>query len=294
MLVGSSIMLEPLLAALELGAIAAALHARRRSGSLRWPVITGLIIGVAALTREIGLLLLPTACLLVWGPKPRLSRRSLAAPLAIVAAAAVVVLPWTARNAKEFGRFIPVTTASGLSLAGTYNQTSYDSKGPVAPWIPAQVDPAIQRAIARHPGLDEAEFDAVLRKEGLKFMADHPGYVVKASVWNFARLFDLDGGDQSRSVAKFIPYRPGLLRIAMHASWLLWAAAVVSLAMPRVRRRLPWQLAIFPLLAITTFAVMSGNIRYRASIEPMAVVLAAALIGTAASSRAPKSMRSSG
>jgi 4-amino-4-deoxy-L-arabinose transferase-like glycosyltransferase len=276
-LYGTSLMLEPLLVTLELAAIAAALEHRRQPRGILWPVAAGVAIGLAVLTREIGFCLLPGVVLLVWVVRPRWSRSALQAPVAVLVAAAVVILPGTARNAVEFHRFVPVSSSSGIALAGTYNQSSYDSTDPVAPWIPALVDPGMMALVAAHPGADEAEVDALVRDEALRFAAHHPAYVAKAAVYNVLRLFDLDGGKQSRLTAQYIPYRLGLVRLSMYASWLLWALAVAALLVGAVRRRIRWELVLFPALFLANLALLSGNMRYRASIEPIAVVLAAAL-----------------
>jgi len=276
-LYGSSLMLEPLLMVLELSALAAALQHRRNPRGLRWLIAAGAAAGAACLAREIGVALVPAIALLLWTDRPRWRRRALVAPAVVVLAAVAVIVPWTIRNAVQFHRFVPISTSSGLALAGTYNETSYENHVMQAQWIPALTDPHLKALVAQHPGIDEAELDALLRSEGLHFMADHPGYVAKAMGYNFVRLFDLDGGDQSRFAAQYWPYPKDLLRLGMHVSWVLWALAVVALSVRDIRRRLSWELAVFPILAIVFLAILSGNIRYRASIEPVPVVLVAAL-----------------
>src|SRR5215217_1823093 len=108
---GGSLLSETLFCALMLAATAAALADRRAGGDRRWLVVAGLICGLAVLTRS-------------------------NAPALIIAIAALVVAPWTLRNAIELDGFAPVTTEAGSALAGTYNDaTRRDPEWPAA-WVP--------------------------------------------------------------------------------------------------------------------------------------------------------------
>ena len=109
-LFGASLVSEPLYAALETAAMAAALRARReRHHPLGWALATGALGGAAALTRPAGLVLLP-ALALVALPRARAGRARLGAALAVVLAGVAVVTPWTVRNARVLHAFVPVST----------------------------------------------------------------------------------------------------------------------------------------------------------------------------------------
>ena len=77
----------------------------------------GVLVGLAALCRPGGLMLIPAftlAILLVtrdWG-------RSLRMVIVLGIAVAMIVLPWTYRNYRLFHEFVPITTNGGLSLWG--------------------------------------------------------------------------------------------------------------------------------------------------------------------------------
>ena len=73
----------------------------------------GALFGLAVLTRETILYLLPLAALWLARSAPR---RRLAPAMALLVVAAAVVAPWTVRNWKQFGAFIPVSTGGGLNL----------------------------------------------------------------------------------------------------------------------------------------------------------------------------------
>ena len=272
-LFGSGLQLEPLLAALLLGSLACALQHRRQPMGLLWPLAAGVALGLAVLTRETGLVMLPVVAWLVWprGQQPR----PWAAPTLLVAVAAAVVIPWTVRNAVVLDAFVPVTTSGGYTLAGTYNQTSMDDPQNPGVWIPPERDPAMLKAVLALDHPDEVDLDQSLRHEAIDFAVDHPGYVVTVVFWNAVRLFDLKGPQHALFYGQFLPYPPDLTRAAVYASWLLGVAALVGLATRSVRRAAGAVLA-FPLMVTVVLCFVSGEIRYRAAIEPFTVMFAAA------------------
>lgn len=93
--------------------------------SPRSAAAAGVLFGLAVLTRETVLYLLPLAVL--WLARGRKERRiAPAATLLIVTLATVA--PWTARNWIQFGAFIPVSTGGGLNL---YQGNAEISRGQV-------------------------------------------------------------------------------------------------------------------------------------------------------------------
>jgi hypothetical protein len=103
------------------GAIERTLAADAR-GSRGTAAIAGLLWGLATLTREISLYLVPIVALWLLRPPPGDARRPGPGPGgwsragALVLATVVTVLPWTIRNAVVFRAFIPVSTIGGLNL----------------------------------------------------------------------------------------------------------------------------------------------------------------------------------
>lgn len=74
--------------------------------------LAGLLFGLAVLTRETVLYFLPLAALWLAWRRPGGARRG----AWLLAAALVVVLPWTLRNYRVFGAFVPVSTSGALNL----------------------------------------------------------------------------------------------------------------------------------------------------------------------------------
>jgi 4-amino-4-deoxy-L-arabinose transferase-like glycosyltransferase len=81
--------------------------------STRAAAVAGLLFGLAILTRETLLYLLPIAAL--WLGFAR-GGKGKAMAAALIVAAFLTVVPWTVRNWIQFNAFIPVSTGGGLNL----------------------------------------------------------------------------------------------------------------------------------------------------------------------------------
>ena len=96
------------------------------AASWRTAAAAGVLFGLATLTRELSLYLVPLVALWMarpWavganaaGTKIVLSRKRLVAAGALALATVLTVAPWTLRNAIVFRAFIPVSTMGGLNL----------------------------------------------------------------------------------------------------------------------------------------------------------------------------------
>jgi 4-amino-4-deoxy-L-arabinose transferase-like glycosyltransferase len=133
---------EPLAATLLSGAVLATLWAAGQDRRARW-LVPGLLFGALALVRPeyLGVALLVSLVVFVRNGRNDWSR-TLAQALFLLAGVAVVVLPWTVRNAVALDRFVPISTGGGQVLfAGTY--------------LPSDGDPEKVGAevVERHPGL---------------------------------------------------------------------------------------------------------------------------------------------
>jgi 4-amino-4-deoxy-L-arabinose transferase-like glycosyltransferase len=283
-LFGTSLQIEPLLGSLELATLAAALAHRRRPERSGYVVATGVLLGATILTREIGIWLIPTVVLLVWTARPS-PQRSWWPPAAVVVVAVLTVVPWTARNAATFDALVPVTTTSGVGLAGVYNDTAETNDDDPGLWVAPWFDPAVAEVMREDLERSEPELDRVLRSEAIDHIVENPFYVVRVAFWNTVRLFDLEGTDQAMFIRQFLPYPAWLTRLSVYASYVVYGLALFG-ATRRLARRAPLAVWLFPLLAWANLAVLSGNIRYRASIEPFLLLLAAVAVTTIVDRRA--------
>jgi 4-amino-4-deoxy-L-arabinose transferase-like glycosyltransferase len=271
-MIGSSVMTESLFIALLLGAVLAALVHRDSAYRWRWPVASGVLIGLAALTRSNGILLAAPLCFLVWTGRPRRSRHALAAPLTVLVATLVTVTPWTIRNFAQFHTFVPITTESGFVTAGTYDSVSAQLPTVPAEWLP----PVVQwnRIIAEHPGINEAQLSNRLNSLALDYAENHPAYIFKVAYWNTLRLFGLTGAGYERSLARYEAYPPELAVISVYAFWVLGLLAFGGLA-TRAARKAPWAFWCVPLLVCVSTVLLIATARYRSPADPFFVILAA-------------------
>ena len=180
-LVGQSVMSEPLFVLCMLGSIAAALK--------RWALLAGVLMGLAILGRANALILLLPLAIAVWrGPKPA---------VVLVLAAVLTVAPWTIRNAIVLDHFVPVSTQLGSALAGTYNSNARADKENPASWRSLKRVDDYQPLFSKIKTTNEAVLENQLRDASLEFIKEHPAYVGKVAFWTSRRMLDLAGMDWS-------------------------------------------------------------------------------------------------
>ena len=268
--VGDALLADGLFAVLAVAAVLAALTARARSSrdSTPWWLVglAGALAGAATLTRTNGVVIVAVLALAVWG-RPWRRRTALAAPVALLTAAAVVIAPWSIRNALAFDAFVPVSTQGGFTLAGTSNDVSRTD--PVFPgrWRPIVVEP--YASVMARTDLDEAEADQELRAAARGYVADHPSYVLKVGLWNTIRLAGLQGADAERPVAPEIGVSGRTSDAHVYAFYVLALLTVGGMLAGAFRAR-PWPLWVLPAaLVVSLVFVTSPNTRYRVVIDAL-------------------------
>lgn len=177
---------------------------RRRSvlaAALPWATL-GLAIGLAALLRQVTLLMAPVVVVwLIWARRgaARRGRPGLAAAdgmsltairetvgwlLVTVGVVAVLILPWTVRNAQAFGRFVLLNTNAGYAF--------YWANHPIhgTEFIPILPSETYRSLIPDElVGLDEASLDSALLRRGLQFVVDDPARYLALSLSRARELF---------------------------------------------------------------------------------------------------------
>lgn len=287
-LLSRDLLSESLFIPLELGALLFVLNFRRSGGALRWAVAAGALCGLAALTRNTAFALLVCIPLGVWTVRPRLSAKSLLAPILVLACAALVIAPWAVRNAIQFGRFIPLTTSAGITAAGVYNETSYHESGTHGAWRDPQIVPRFTPLFVT-PGIDEGDVDARLRREAWEFAWEHSGYVAEVFVWNVLRMFEVAGGSVVDTGGHVLNNRgigsadPVVERVALTIAAMLALLGVVAMmrsgsgtaGQPLCIPRGPLFFWLVPILTIIGTAFVNGLPRDRLPTDPFLLVLAA-------------------
>ena len=274
----AALMSEPLFIVFELGAVLAVLLYGRGEGRMWWALAAGVLCGLCSLTRANGVVLVLACAIGVWIFARRAGRGSVAPTVALLLAAALTILPWTIRNALVMDQVVPISTQAGLAIAGSYNRPA-EQGGLKQGWIQPLAVPVFQREVFRNPRLNEAGVERELRRRGLEYALDHPGYALGTTWWNSLRMFEL--ADLGRYREVFQDER-GLgeadrdaSRIGAYVLGLLALAGVVALFLVPRERRGELFIWLIPLLLFASTVPLNGSPRYRAPIDPWLVLLAA-------------------
>ncbi len=227
---------------------------------VRW-VLPGALLGALALVRPeyIGVALLVSLVLLVrrgW----RDWRRTWLQALVLLLGVAVVVAPWTVRNAIALDRFVPVSTGGGQVLfAGTYLPSNGD---------PEKVGAGV---VERHPRLFGPHATQQLRLEQIlaRLAAQrHPGVETDKALSRMGKeqLWD-DIGEEPLEYAGFVAKK--IARIWLHGPrdvmrepgwellhWALLAFGLAGLIVLAARRRWEALLIAVIFLAITAISAL--------------------------------------
>ena len=130
-------------------------------------IAAGLLAGGAVLVRPGMLFFLPLVAL--WF----LRRRQWSLALAFCIAALVVVAPWTLRNARTYGRLVPVASEGGVTF-WTGNHPMSRGEGDLA------ANPDLKRAEiafrAAYPGLTAEELEPIYYRDAVSYILQHPGW----------------------------------------------------------------------------------------------------------------------
>ena len=239
----------------------------------------GLLAGLAALTRLNGLVLVPIVAALALPPTLPWRRRVVHIVVPVVVAA-LLIAPWTLRNATQLHAFVPVSTETGNTLAGVYNRASLRHG---ARWLlPAHT--GAYRAIYRRYGAG-AKADGALTDAVVRWVARHPAYPARVLVDNSARLLGLTGpawaafslrtmslgkagaGVLAVTLLALAGARAARGRGAPRTVWLMLAALFVPVALVNGELRLgaPAQALLLPLagLAVATAVERAGGLLRR-------------------------------
>jgi 4-amino-4-deoxy-L-arabinose transferase-like glycosyltransferase len=226
--------------------------------SVRLAAALGALIALAALTRSEALLLL----VLVGLP---LTFRRWRAALALLAACAVVLAPWTIRNWSAFDRFTLISHNDSTVLAGANCDQTYH--GPdLGSW---RFD-----CISSRKTLNEGKQAATWRREGIDYARDHAGRLPAVVPVRVLRTWDLWQPRRQLDLAE------GRAKWAEGAGvivyFLLMPLAILGAVLFWRRNRGAAAILLAPALLVTfSSAIGYGNPRFRHAFEISIVVLAA-------------------
>jgi 4-amino-4-deoxy-L-arabinose transferase-like glycosyltransferase len=285
-MVNGSLLSEALFLPLMLGAALAVLWVRSEPGRWTPAIVLGLLCGVAALTRTVGVALLVPAVigvLMTAGASRGWRARSAAV---VVLVAALVIAPWSVRNTVAFDRFVPLSTQGGPTAAGAYNSVAaregrFWGVWRVPFWLP-QFRPLVRGS------LDEAEIDSALSNSAKRYAFDHPAYAIRLFGANTLRFFDVGPSHAliTRVWQSEMGIPPSLRRVTTISFYVavgLAAIAIMGSVLGRRLPRIPLFLWLLPLVMYLSVIPIHGAMRYRLPIDPF--VLLAGGAGVAALAR---------
>ncbi|MFZ2419896.1 MAG: glycosyltransferase family 39 protein [Anaerolineae bacterium] len=162
----------------------------------QWALL-GLAVGVTVLLRQVFLVFVPVLFLWLWlapgrrgfvpaevAAPPGLGAR-LRGSLLALAVVLLLILPWTVRNYRAFGHFVPLNTNAGYAffwanhpIYGTQFVAILPGKAPYERLIPAELRQ-----------LDEAALDSALLRRGLGFVVQDPGRYILLSLGRLRTFF---------------------------------------------------------------------------------------------------------
>jgi hypothetical protein len=250
--------------------------------TVRRAAVVGGLVGMNLLVRPSAFFLL-AGVLVAWLAAVGL-RRTLTAGAIAVAVAAVVIAPWTVRNAHVMHAFIPLSVQD-MAIAGTFNPTS--AADPDYPYAWRAVSERDRDLFDPHHPRSEADLRAQLKTRAFSYIREHPASIPKAFFWNgLSRLWDVRRPSRALHEVRFEGRVRGVAIAALAFYYVLAPLALLGLWTLRGRRDLLFGLLATALLASVAFTIDSGT-RYRATLEPVIVVLACLGLAWLADRRGP-------
>jgi 4-amino-4-deoxy-L-arabinose transferase-like glycosyltransferase len=243
----------------------------------RWSVSTamalGVVVGVAALVRGQGLLLVPTAALF-WLLCSRDWAWTLERATLVMLIAIAVITPWTVRNWARMGSLVFISTNDGTNL--------YIGHHPGA--TGGLMIGADLPVVALYESLDPPEREAAISnaemREGLKFMFTHPAEELRLTFPRLRKMYENANVGlwwSAPATDKPVPHFPVILRIAQSFYYGLVIAAIGGILF-WLRKR-PAAIAL-PLVVVGMFSagqlLFFGDPRYQFPLLPCFALLAAA------------------
>lgn len=218
-------------------------------------LVGGVCLGLATLTRPTTLPFFPFIFVWAWITFAGHRTRPLIASLIVAGAMLVVLTPWTVRNYRVTGAFVPVTTMGGQVLLGANNPKVLDYfKGG---WIP----PARTGLITPEEidGLPTVELDRLYQRRALAFIYQNPLFVMKLCVYKFKLFWHLNRAVDPASLQYLVV--AGLAAVGAFTARTHW-------------RRLTL-LYLVPVFFTGSALIFWGDDRIRSPIEPILLVFAA-------------------
>ena len=265
---------QTLMAVFELAAVVTALRMRRSPDPLRWAMATGLFTGLAALTHVSAIVLIIPLGVAAMSVVPVVGRREVAGLLVLIASTLITLSPWLIRDGLVMHRFVPITDASGITLAGTYNARSAQAQPPYS-FVNYRQVPADADIARRAPHLTETQLSSRLDGRTLSYVAHHPSSILGAAWHNTLRLFELEGSGAWHQSAQAIGLSRAAAEIGVICFWVLCGLGLLGLVAPAGLRAPGWLWGVPVAMWLVTVLVNAQTPSFRSAIDPFLILLGA-------------------
>ena len=245
----------------------------RAAAPPRWraPALLGLAAGAAALARSELIVVVAALVVLVAVAMPAVRGVRLRAAAIVLAASLALMAPWVVFNLVRFERPVFLTTNDGTTLLGSYCDASFHGPG-AGGWNIGCVTNDPEYRVDEEPSVRSSR----QRSIALSYARAHAGELPRVIGARIGRTLDLYG------LRDLVAQDVGEERYRW-ASWAgivsWWALApCAAIGLWRMDRR--WRrLLLLPVGSVLlTTVVFYGGHRIRSSLEPVAIVAAAALV----------------
>lgn len=234
-----------------------------RRPSLARALVLGLTVGLAALCRGEGLLLLPMLVLPVVARVPRAHARRPALLVAAAVGALLVLAPWVVFNATRFKEPVLISTNLGGVVAGANCYTTFHGK---------QLGFWDITCAARPTTGDESQRSGQLRRLGTSYALNHIAQLPVVMAARVGRVLELYHPD---------PYTvgPSWVRVLMLGTWYALTPVAIAGAVVLRRRRTTLLPIVATVAAVIASIVLTwGSVRFRVPIDVAFIVLAAVAV----------------
>ncbi len=238
----------------------------------------GIVGGLLVLVQPSFILLVPVVPIIAWLANTQTPRQAAAAWLLLVVAAGATIAPWTVRNYRVLGAFVPVATNGGEVMYRANNPLAtgeYIKVGEVDLW--------------KLPELEASRQGAKLAKE---WIVAHPGEFLALALRKQAFLLEDDaiGVYETFNRGHIGEPVPGAVYFVLKAAcnaywWLLWVTLGASLLIT-IRGATPGSLAAIALSLPFLYlygvhSIAESGPRYHQPADPFVAVCVAAFLGLA-------------
>jgi 4-amino-4-deoxy-L-arabinose transferase-like glycosyltransferase len=279
----ATLMSESLFVFLLAAALLLAYAAGDRPTLLRFAAL-GVVLGLATLTRAEAIVLAVFLVVpLAWRARELTVWRRVGMGGLVFAVAAVVVVPWSIRNAETFDAFVPVSNSLVQIVDGANCRLTYS--GPyLGSWrstfgnADAHGRECFEGFNGSQPGFDEAKAAEISRRDGLDYVGSHLGDLPKVAVARWLRTFALFRPGQQTQLEALEGRPLGWERAGTWMFWVLAPLAIAGLVLLVRRRATIWPL-VATLITVTVSVIITyGTQRFRITAEPAILVFAAAAL----------------